>query len=123
MSENNQSDLHDLRHSAEHILTLAMLRLFPNQFLPAMGPATDDGFYFDFDPIGDFKISEEDFPKIEAEMVKIVKENLSIIRQEISLDEAKKIFANNPYKMEWLESITNRDEVITTYTIGEFVDL
>ena len=123
MSENNQSDLHDLRHSAEHILTLAMLRLFPNQFLPAMGPATDDGFYFDFDPIGDFKISEEDFPKIEAEMAKIVKENLPIIRQEISLEEAKKIFANNPYKMEWLESITNRNEIITTYTIGEFVDL
>ena len=123
MSDNNQSDLHDLRHSAEHILTLAMLRLFPNQFLPAMGPATDDGFYFDFDPIGDFKISEEDFPKIEAEMAKIVKENLPIIRQEILLNEAKKIFANNPYKMEWLESITNRDEVITTYTIGEFVDL
>jgi len=123
MSENNQIDLHDLRHSAEHILTLAMLRLFPNQFLPAMGPATDDGFYFDFDPIGDFKINEEDFSKIETEMAKIVKENLPIIRQEISLDEAKKLFVNNPYKMEWLESITNRNEIITTYTIGEFVDL
>jgi len=123
MSENNQLDLHDLRHSAEHILTLAMLRLFPNQFLPAMGPATDDGFYFDFEPLNNFKISEDDFPKIEAEMAKIVKENLPIIRQEISLEEAKKIFANNPYKMEWLESITNREEIITTYTIGEFVDL
>jgi len=123
MSENNQSDLHNLRHSAEHILTLAMLRCFPNKFLPAMGPATNDGFYFDFDPIGDFKINEEDFPKIEAEMAKIVKENLPIIRQEISLEVAKKLFANNPYKMEWLESITNREEIITTYTIGEFVDL
>ncbi len=123
MSDNNQSDLHHLRHSAEHILTLAMIRLFPNQFLPAMGPATDDGFYFDFDPVGDFKINEEDFPKIEAEMTKIVKENIPIIKQEISLDQAKKIFANNPYKMEWLKNITNRDEIITTYTIGEFVDL
>lgn len=127
MLDNNKSkdqiDLHDLRHSAEHILTLAMLRLFPNQFLPAMGPATDDGFYFDFEPLNDFKISEADFPKIEAEMTKIVKENLPIIRQEISLEVAKKLFANNPYKMEWLESITNREEIITTYTIGEFVDL
>ncbi len=123
MSENNQIDTHDLRHSAEHILTLAMLRLFPNQFLPAMGPATDDGFYFDFEPLNGFKVSEEDFAKIEIEMAKIVKENLPIIRQEISLDEAKKLFVNNPYKMEWLESITNREEVITTYTIGEFVDL
>lgn len=125
MSDNNNQsmDLHDLRHSAEHILTLAMNRLFPNQFLPAMGPATDDGFYFDFEPLNDFKISEENFAAIETEMAKIVKENLPIIRQEISLDDAKKLFANNPYKMEWLESITNREEIITTYAIGEFVDL
>lgn len=95
MSENNQSDLHSLRHSAEHILTLAMLRLFPNKFLPAMGPATDDGFYFDFQPLNDFKISDQDFPKIEAEMAKIAKENLPIIKQEISLEEAKKLFALN----------------------------
>ncbi len=123
MSENNQSDLHSLRHSAEHILTLAMLRLFPNKFLPAMGPATDDGFYFDFQPLNDFKISDQDFPKIEAEMAKIAKENLPIIKQEISLEEAKKLFAKNPYKMEWLESITDRNEIITTYTIDEFTDL
>lgn len=120
MSENNQSDL---RHSAEHILTLAMNRLYPHQFLPAMGPATDDGFYFDFQPIGDFKINENDFPKIEAEMAKIVKENLPIIRQEISLAQAKKIFADNPYKMDWLKTITNRHESISTYTVAEFTDL
>ena len=118
-----QIDLHDLRHSAEHILTLAMQMLYPGQFLPAMGPATDEGFYFDFDSVGDFKISEDDFPALEAEMAKIVKENLPIIREEISLEEAKKIFKDNPYKMEWLEGIKNRDEIITTYTMGEFVDL
>jgi len=130
--QNNQnSDLHLIRHSAEHVLTQAMQRLFPNQFLMAMGPATDDGFYFDFEPINDFKISEEDFPKIEAEMAKIVKENLPIIRKEISLDEAKKLFAANPYKMEWLNSIQDRldstpggGEVITIYSTGDqFVDL
>lgn len=122
MSQQN-SELHNLRHSAEHVLTLAMNRLYPNKFLPAMGPATDDGFYFDFDSVGDFKISENDFETIEKEMAKIIKENLPIIRQEISLNEAKKLFKDNPYKMEWLESIKNRDEIITTYTIGEFVDL
>ena len=124
MPKNNQkTDLNSLRHSAEHILTLAMLRLYPDKFLPAMGPSTDDGFYFDFDPIGDFKISEEDFPAIETEMAKIVKENLPIVHKEISLDEAKRIFKNNPYKREWLESIKNRNETISTYTIGEFTDL
>lgn len=122
--QNNQnSELQNIRHSTEHVLTLAMNRLYPNKFLPAMGPATDDGFYFDFDSIGDFKISENDFEAIEKEMAKIIKENLPIVKEEINLEQAKKIFANNPYKMEWLESITNRDEVITTYTIGEFVDL
>lgn len=118
------SKLQSLRHSAEHILTQAMERLYPNQFLMAMGPATDDGFYFDFEPIGNFKINETDFPKIEAEMTKIVKDNLPITKKEISLDEAKKIFKDNPYKMEWLNSIKNRGEVITIYQTGdEFVDL
>ena len=126
MSEQNNSDqnLKTLRHSAEHVLTQAMLRLYPGKFLPAMGPATDDGFYFDFEPVDDFKISEADFPAIEAEMAKIIKENLPIIRQEISLEEAKKMFASNPYKMEWLNSIENRGEVITIYKTGdEFTDL
>ena len=126
MQDNNnnpQVDLHDLRHSAEHILNLSMFRLFPGQFLPAMGPATDEGFYFDFDSLKDFKISEDDFPKIESEMQKIIKENLPIIKKEISLKEAKIIFKNNPYKMEWLTAITNKNEIITTYSIGDFVDL
>lgn len=102
-----------------------MIRLYgPDAFYMAMGPATDDGFYMDFEPRGDFKASEEDFPKIEAEMAKIVKENLPIVRKEITLEQAKEMFKDNPYKMEWLETITNRDEVITIYTTGEeFVDL
>ncbi|MCX6783565.1 MAG: threonine--tRNA ligase [candidate division WWE3 bacterium] len=114
-----------IRHSAEHILTQAMIRLFgPDVFYMAMGPATDDGFYFDFEPRNGFKVSEEDFPKIESEMAKIVKENLPLTRNEVSLDEAKKLFSNNPYKKEWLESIKDRSEIITTYATGDqFVDL
>ena len=124
IENNSNENLHNLRHSAEHVLTQAMQRLYPNKFLMAMGPATDDGFYFDFEPIGDFKVSENDFETIEAEMTKIVKENLPIIRQEISLDDAKKMFADNPYKMEWLNSIQDRGEVITIYKTGdEFIDL
>jgi threonyl-tRNA synthetase len=89
-----------------------------------MGPATDDGFYFDFEALGDFKVNDTDFSAIEAEMTKIIKENLPIIRQEISLDDAKKLFATNPYKMEWLNSIQDRGEIITIYKTGdEFTDL
>ena len=126
MSDINQNDqLLALRHSTEHVLTQAMIRLYgPDAFYMAMGPATDEGFYFDFEPREGFKISEEDFPKIEAEMTKIAKENLPIIREEIDLDTAKKMFSANPYKKEWLESITDRNEAITIYKTGdEFVDL
>ena len=122
--EKTDNNLNEVRHSAEHILTQAMQRLYPDKFIMAMGPATDEGFYFDFESVNDFKISDQDFPKIEAEMVKIVKENLPIIRQEITLDDAKEMFAQNPYKMEWLSSIKDRGEVITIYKTGdEFVDL
>jgi len=124
MSEQNQN-LQNLRHSAEHVLTEAIQNLFgKNKFFMAMGPATDNGFYFDFEPLGDFKISEENFPAIEAEMQKIIAQNLSITKSEISLAEAKKLFSSNPYKLEWLDSITNRDEIITIYKTGDdFVDL
>ena len=56
MSSENQSKLHQIRHSAEHVLTQAMQHLYPNRFIMAMGPATDDGFYFDFESVDDFKI-------------------------------------------------------------------
>lgn len=124
MLKNNQNLLSQIRHSAEHVLTQAMQRLYPNKFIMAMGPATDDGFYFDFETINDFKISDTDFAAIESEMSKIIKENLPIVRQEIDLEEAKKIFKDNPYKMEWLESIKDRGEIITIYKTGnEFIDL
>jgi len=117
--------LNTLRHSAEHILTQAMTRLYSkDKFYMAMGPATDTGFYFDFEPLKGFKISEEDFPKIESEMQKIINENLPIAKKEITLAEAKKLFKNNPYKIEWLNQITNRQEKISLYYTGhEFFDL
>jgi len=118
MSENN--NLQSLRHSCEHVLTQAMMQLYPNKFLMAMGPATDDGFYFDFETLGDFKISDENFAQIETEMANIVKENLPIVRSEITIDEAKKLFADNSYKLEWLEKI---DKPVIYKTGEEFTDL
>ncbi|MDP4009608.1 MAG: threonine--tRNA ligase [Candidatus Shapirobacteria bacterium] len=121
---NPNQKLNNIRHSAEHVLTQAMLRLYPDKFLMAMGPSTDNGFYFDFEPINDFKIKEEDFPKIEAEMQKIIDENLSITRKEITVEEARGLFKNNPYKQEWLDLIQSRNEPVSVYYTGdEFVDL
>jgi threonyl-tRNA synthetase len=124
-SQHQNDQAYKIRHSAEHILTQAMERLFgQDKFFMAMGPATDESFYFDFEPLNGFKISEDDFPQIEAEMAKIIKENLPITQKIISIDEAKKLFANNPYKVEWLDSITDRGEKISVYwTADQFVDL
>jgi threonyl-tRNA synthetase len=116
-----EKELWAIRHSAEHVLTQAMLKLYPGLKM-AMGPATDEGFYFDFDYKG--KISEDDFPKIEAEMKKIIKKDLPFKKQVLSIKEARKLFKGNEYKQEWLDEIEKRKEKATVYWTGkEFVDL
>jgi len=120
--KDNQDNLKTLRHSAEHILTQAVLKLFPKVKM-AMGPATDEGFYFDFDPNGE-NISEKDFPKIEAEMKKIIAKDLPITKKEISKEEAEKLFQKNEYKTEWIKEAVKRGEKLTIYQTGnEFTDL
>jgi threonyl-tRNA synthetase len=113
-----------LRHSAEHVLTMAMLRLYPG-LKAAMGPATDEGFYFDFDPpAGGQKISLDDFPKIEGEMQKIIDEDLPITKDEMTVTEARNFFNSgtyqgNEYKHEWLNEIEGRNEKVSVYWMGE----
>ncbi len=101
-----------LRHTAEHVLHTAMQNLYPN-LLKAMGPATNDGFYFDFDL--NEKVSEADFPKIEKEMQKLINLNLKMVREETNEEEARKIFVNNPYKLEWINEIIKRKEPLIVY--------
>jgi len=120
-------DLHTMRHSAEHIMHQAVKELFPKVML-AMGPATDDGFYCDFDSNG-LKITEADFPQIEKRMQELVKLNLPIIKMEISEKEARELFKDNSYKLEWIEDILKENSPITIYWTGKpheknsFVDL
>jgi threonyl-tRNA synthetase len=123
MNANDQ--LQKIRHSAEHVLTQAMHELYgADHVVMAMGPATDDGFYFDFESKLGFKITEDMFPAIEAKMAEIVEADLPIVREEISLEAAKKLFADNPYKAEWLAEIEARGEQATVYRTGDrFVDL
>ncbi|OGM08958.1 threonine--tRNA ligase [Candidatus Woesebacteria bacterium RBG_16_36_11] len=119
--QKNIKPLEALRHSTEHVLTQAMEKLYPG-IIKAMGPATAEGFYFDFDYPD--KISEEEFPKIEAEMSKIIKKDLPFKKDEISVPEAIKLFKNNPFKQEWLDEIEKRKEKVSIYWTGdEFVDL
>ena len=103
----------------------AMLKLYPKIKI-AMGPATHDGFYFDFE--SDEKISLDDFPKIEKEMQKIISADLPITKEEISVKEARQLFKDNEYKQEWLDEIEKKGEKVTIYWTGkgtdnQFVDL
>lgn len=109
------------RHTASHILAQAVKRLYPEVKL-AIGPAIDDGFYYDFDT--DRHFSEADFAKIKDEMKKIVKEKLPIERFELSREEAIKIMKekDEPYKVELIEDLPE-GETISFYRQGEFVDL
>ncbi len=119
-----KTNLKTLRHSCEHLLTQALLNLWPKKILIAMGPATKDGFYADFETLGGLTISSEDFPKIEAEMHRIVKQKLSFTKKLINIDNARKLFSNNPYKQEWLDEIEQKGEAVSVYYTGKnFADL
>mgnify|MGYP001121794384 FL=1 len=109
------------RHTASHIMTQAVKRLYPDAKL-AIGPAVDDGFYYDFDV--ETKFTPEDLAKIEAEMKKIVKEDIKLERSYKSRNEAVEFFKekNEPYKVELAEDIPEGED-ISFYTQGEFTDL
>ena len=109
------------RHTGSHVLAQAVKRLWPEVKL-AIGPAIDNGFYYDFDT--DIPFSPEDFPKIEAEMAKIVAENHPLERFELPREEAIKFMQEReePYKVELINDLPE-DAVISFYRQGEFVDL
>lgn len=111
-----KKELLALRHTCEHVLHTAMQTLYPT-LKKAMGPATDDGFYFDFELYQ--KISEEQFPAIEKEMRKLINANIPMVQSHVSFAEAKKIFSKNPYKLEWVEDIEKRGEKISLYSMGD----
>ena len=108
-------------HTTSHIMAQAIKRLYGNVKL-TIGPAIENGFYYDFDTEKHF--SEEDFEKIEEEMKKIIKEDLPIERYTLSREEAIKFMKENdePYKVELIEELPEGEE-ISFYKQGEFVDL
>ena len=114
-------NLDNLRHSCAHLLAAAVIKLWP-QAKRAIGPAIATGFYYDFD-FGDVKASEEDFPKIEAEMRRILKSWDKFDRREVSPEEAKKIFADNPYKLELIAEFSGQGRTLSLYQSGDYVDL
>ena len=110
-------------HTTSHIMAQAIKRLYKDTKIQlAIGPAIENGFYYDFDT--DYKFSNADFEKIEAEMKRIIKEDLPIERFELPRNEAIKLMkdAGEDYKVELIEDLPE-DEVLSFYKQGEFVDL
>ena len=109
-----------LRHSTSHLMAQAVKRLYPNVQV-TIGPAIKDGFYYDFDT--DKPFTDEDLPKIEAEMKKIIKENISVIRKIMTKKDAIEYFKKNnePYKVEIIEDIDT--DTVSFYEQGDFIDL
>ncbi len=112
---------HIFWHTTSHVMAYAIQNLFPNVKF-AIGPAIDNGFYYDIDT--DYRFVPEDLEKIEAEMKKIIKEGYEVNRIEISKADAIARFEpmGEIYKVELIEALPD-DEVITLYQIGDFVDL
>ncbi len=110
-----------MNHTAAHILAYAVKNIYPNVKL-AIGPATDSGFYYDFD--FSTPIKDEDLPKIEAEMARIIKSDFAVERKEMTRTEANRFLTKQQemYKIELLQDIA-KGEPISFYTIGNFTDL
>lgn len=114
-------DLSNLRHSAAHLLAAAVMQLYPKA-KRTIGPAIENGFYYDFD-FGPEHISEEDFPKIENKMRELLKSWVSVERKEITAEDAKKLFKDNPYKLELITEFSGNNENLTVYKSGDYEDL
>lgn len=109
-----------IRHSLAHVMAAAVQKLYPDVKF-AGGPAIENGFYYDFDT--EHRFSEEDFEKIEHEMYALIKSNGRFEQRNVSLDEAKQLFANQPYKMEWLNEYDTAGETLSVYAFRDFIDL
>ncbi len=114
------NDLQNIRHSLAHLLAAAVMQLYPDT-KRTIGPAIDNGFYFDFEfskPIND-----EDLPKIEAKMREILPTWSTFERSELTAEEAKKEYPENPYKHELIEEFTADGSKVSFYKSGEYWDL
>jgi len=113
--------LQTIRHSCAHVMAEAILKLYPGTKI-AIGPAIDNGFYYDFDFPTTTKFTETDFPAVEKEMRRIIAGNHDFIRKEVSKEEALKLFAGQDYKIELIKDLPE-GETITTYEQDGYLDL
>ena len=116
----NKEHLEHMRHTLAHLMAAAVLEIYPDT-KPTIGPAIENGFYYDFE----FSIApgESDLPQIEAKMKELLPSWTEFTHKEVSADEARELFTNNPYKKELIDELEEKGETITLYTSGGFTDL
>ena len=110
--------LDTMRHSTSHVMAEAVKSMFPTAKF-GIGPTIEDGFYYDF--YLPRSLTPEDLPAIEEKMREIVKANVSFTREQVSKDEARQIFADQPYKLELIDELP--EEQVTVYRQGTFTDM
>jgi threonyl-tRNA synthetase len=126
------SQLYRVRHSASHVMAQAVLELFPGQAKIAIGPAIENGFYYDFDLPR--PLTPEDLTQLEARMRQILEGDHAFVRRQLSAGEARRLFADQPYKLELIDGLehggvdehgneTDEAPVISTYSHDAFTDL
>ncbi|MES3031067.1 MAG: threonine--tRNA ligase [Patescibacteria group bacterium] len=114
--------LSEIRHTLAHLLASVVLETYPGT-KNTIGPAIDDGFYYDFEFHADVKLSDKDLPDLQKKMKKALNSWKEFTHKEVSADEAKEFFKGNEYKIELIEEIVKKGEKITLYTCGDFTDL
>lgn len=120
MKEENKENLQKIRHTCAHLLAAAVMELWPDT-KRTIGPAIENGFYFDFE--FSKPITEEDFPKIEEKMHQILPSWTSMEKHELSSEEAKKEYPNNPYKHELIDEFSKDGQKLSFYKSGNYWDL
>ena len=114
-----EATLEERRHSAAHLMARAVMNVFPDVQVD-IGPATDEGFYYDFDL--EHRISPEDFPRIEEEIARLIALDEPFVRKTVSRDECAKMLAGQRYKLERLADIPEGED-ISTYAVGDYVEM
>ncbi len=116
------ASLEEKRHTLAHVLASAVLERYPHA-KPTIGPAVENGFYYDFDFSGGEAPKEADLEKLQASMEEILPSWTSMTGAEVSKEDARDRFSGNPYKLELIDGIVEAGESITLYTAGDFTDL
>jgi threonyl-tRNA synthetase len=115
------AEIEHVRHTLAHLLAAAVLKKYPKAKI-TLGPAIENGFYYDID-FGSEKISDEILAKLEKEMKKLLPSWKEFSHEDVSVEMARELYKDNPYKLELVNEIAERGEKITLYTCGGFTDL